>query len=102
MKRFSIPEKEPAATQHFHPSASPDEPRPRPLRILLLEDAAGDAELMQRELRKGQILFDVRCVEKRGTFPLAHRKCARHHRNFESRWHVSLRQSVLKNFRLQT
>ncbi|HZM02239.1 MAG TPA: response regulator [Candidatus Saccharimonadales bacterium] len=37
----------------------------RTLRILILEDVAADAELIQRELRRAQIAFVARCVETR-------------------------------------
>ncbi len=38
------------------------------LRILLLEDVATDAELIQRELRKANISFSARCVETRENY----------------------------------
>jgi DNA-binding NtrC family response regulator len=38
------------------------------LRILILEDDDSDAELMEHELRKGNITFESRCVETREAF----------------------------------
>src|SRR5438128_7490223 len=38
------------------------------LRLLLLEDAASDAELIQRELRKAGLDFEARCVDSREDF----------------------------------
>lgn len=38
------------------------------LRILILEDVPTDAELMERELRKGEILFSSKLVETREDF----------------------------------
>ena len=38
------------------------------LRILLLEDVASDAELMQHEIRKAQIPFAARCVDHTENF----------------------------------
>lgn len=40
----------------------------RELRILILEDVAADAELVERELRKGGILFSAKRVETREAF----------------------------------
>ena len=42
--------------------------RERPIRVLLLEDVEPDAELMQRELRKGNIPFAARRVQTRDDF----------------------------------
>jgi PAS domain S-box-containing protein len=38
------------------------------LRILILEDSARDAELLERELRRGGLSFDTRKVDSRETF----------------------------------
>ncbi len=40
----------------------------RMIKILLLEDVVSDAELIQRELRKGNVNFESRCVETREDF----------------------------------
>ncbi|MBI4483969.1 MAG: response regulator [Acidobacteria bacterium] len=40
----------------------------REFRILILEDSLTDAELLQRELRKGGVLFVARCAESRDSF----------------------------------
>jgi two-component system, cell cycle sensor histidine kinase and response regulator CckA len=38
------------------------------VRVLILEDVDGDAELMQYELRKAGLSFDARCVDSRARF----------------------------------
>ncbi|MGI8966954.1 MAG: response regulator [Limisphaerales bacterium] len=49
-------------------SAASSVSAPKILRILLLEDVATDAELIQMELRHAQIPFVIRCVETRDDF----------------------------------
>src|SRR5688572_7859018 len=44
---------------------------PACLRVLILEDVATDAELIERELRKAGVSFSSRCVETREAFLLA-------------------------------
>src|SRR5687767_14834795 len=43
----------------------------RPLRLLLLEDQATDAELCERELKRAGLVFDTRCVATRTAFEAA-------------------------------
>ena len=43
----------------------------RELNILILEDAATDAELTKRELRRANITFCPRCVQTREAFTAA-------------------------------
>ena len=45
-----------------------DQSKAKPLRILILEDVPSDADLMERELRKGRIPFTSKRVETRDSF----------------------------------
>jgi CheY-like chemotaxis protein len=43
----------------------------QPLRILLVEDNAFDAELLERDLRRGGLKFSLQRVDTRESFQLA-------------------------------
>jgi len=57
----------PGSIDEVLPSAD-DSIDARVLKILLLEDVASDAQLIERELRKARIAFETRCVETRKDF----------------------------------